>query len=162
MCDYHDEAEAAAGVDGDYLEVEEAVSRMEAEQAVVVVAELIEYGVERSLVGISVFPSWVGYPKQEMGLQIEAVDAADGLDSNGGHSIRHRLHHGQLDPKPSNMAEIRLKPTSRTKNGAAAVVVAETAAGGGVARHCVEMLSNVAAALPVYALLDPQMRRLVS
>ena len=83
-----------------------------------------------------------------MGLQIEAVDAADGLDSNGGHSIRHRLHHGQLDPKPSNMAEIRLKPTSRTKNGAAAVVVAETAAGGGVARHCVEMLSNVAAALP--------------
>ena len=63
MCDYHDEAEAAAGVDGDYLEVEEAVSRMEAEQAVVVVAELIEYGVERSLVGISVFPSWVGYPK---------------------------------------------------------------------------------------------------
>ena len=83
-----------------------------------------------------------------MGLQIEAVDAADGLDSNGGHSIRHRLHHGQLDPKPSNMAEIRLKPTSRTKNGAAAVVVAEAAAGGGVARHCVEMLSNVAAALP--------------
>ena len=83
-----------------------------------------------------------------MGLQIEAVDAADGLDSNGGHNIRHRLHHGQLDPKPSNMAEIRLKPTSRTKNGAAAVVVAETAAGGGVARHCVEMLSNVAAALP--------------
>ena len=85
-----------------------------------------------------------------MVLQIEAVDvAADGLDSNGGHSIRHRLHHGQLDPKPSNMAEIRLKPTSRTKNGAAAVVVAEAAAaGGGVARHCVEMLSNVAAALP--------------
>ena len=83
-----------------------------------------------------------------MGLQIEAVDAADGLDSNGGHSIRHRLHHGQLDPKPSNMAEIRLKPTSRTKNGAAAVVVADSAAGGGVARHCVEMLSNVAAALP--------------
>ena len=78
-----------------------------------------------------------------MGLQIEAVDAADGLDSNGGHSIRHRLHHGQLDPKPSNMAEIRLKPTSRTKNGAAAVAVS-----AGVGRHCGEMLSNVAAAPP--------------
>ena len=78
-----------------------------------------------------------------MGLQIEAVDAADGLDSNGGHSIRHRLHHGQLDPKPSNMAEIRLKPTSRTKNGAAAVAVS-----AGVGRHCEEMLSNVAAAPP--------------
>lgn len=87
---------------------------------------------------------------QEMGLQIEAVDAADGLDSNGGHSTR-RLHHGQLDLKPSNKAEIRLKPTSRTKNGAAAVEAAEAAAAG-VGRHCVahyvEMLSNVAAAPP--------------
>ena len=79
---------------------------------------------------------------QEMGLQIEAVDAADGLDSNGGHSTR-RLHHGQLDLKPSNKAEIRLKPTSRTKNGAAAVAVS-----AGVGRHCGEMLSNVAAAPP--------------
>jgi hypothetical protein len=103
-----------------------------------------------------------------MGLQIEAVDAADGLDSNGGHSTR-RLHHGQLDLKPSNKAEIRLKPTSRTKNGAAVAAAAEAvaeAAAGGVGRHCVEhcveMLSNVAAAPPVYALLDPQMRRLVS
>ena len=51
---------AGAAVD-DYLEVGEAVSKMEAEEAAVVVAaadvRLTEYGVERFVVGTSVFPS---------------------------------------------------------------------------------------------------------
>ena len=55
-------AAAAAAVD-DYLEVGEAVSKMEAEEAAAVVAALTEYGDEHFLVGTSVFPSWVGYPK---------------------------------------------------------------------------------------------------